>query len=665
MGGTTSIEQNVGKIVSEPTEGHSAIHRHHDFPDRLVDVPFLDKPEIDTPYKVFENTVRLYPKNNSLGERKLLADGKRGEYVFDTYEVTNEKVAALGSAMAHLGLKHESPVGIFSINRVEWVEVLFALWRQGCTCVPLYDTLGSAAVDFILKDANVTTVFVAQDKMKNLLAAIGSGSVVTTIVQFEAVTEEAKKTCSEKGITLVSYQDFMQSGKDNHHEATPSPADSLAYIMYTSGTTGNPKGVLLSNKNILASVSGLRAFGVDIVQTDVYFSYLPLAHSFETVMQLLGLCAGAACGFYQGSVKLLTDDIVTLKPTVFAGVPRVYSRIHDKVRQVISEKSFLVQKLFATAYENQLDNVRQGTRNGMWDTLVFDKAKQALGGRVRLMATGAAPMPAHLHEFLKVVFGCPVMQGYGMTENAAAAVATPANYVSCGTVGVPLPCTEVRLEDVPEMNYTSKDSPNPRGEICLRGPNVFRGYHNAADKTAEALDAEGWLHTGDIGQFLPDGSLQVIDRKKNIFKLAQGEYVAAEELENIFLKSRFCGQLWIYGNSFYVSLIAVIVPNFENLRPWCRENGLPDEPAEAAAHPKVKEMIMKDIERLAKADQVAGFKIPKDIIIEGNVNELGQGFTVENDCLTPTFKLRRPQLQAKYQEQINAMYAKLEPDAQK
>lgn len=277
-------------------------------------------------------------------------------------------------------------------------------------------------------------------------------------------------------------------------------------------------------------------------------SYLPLAHCFETALILLGTLAGGRVGFYQGNVKLLTEDMALCQPTILAGVPRVYSRIYDKVMMAVQEKSWLAQKLVSSAMDAQREYLAQGTRSAFWDTLVLNKIKARLGGRVRIMCTGAAPMPAHIMEFLKVTFGCLVLQGYGLTENAAAAMGTPVDYSANGNVGCPFASCEVKVVDVPEMNYKSTDTPNPRGEVCIRGPIVCKGYYGLPEKTAETIDADGWLHTGDIGQFLPDGALQIIDRKKNIFKLAQGEYVAAEELEGIFGQSVYVNQLWIYGN---------------------------------------------------------------------------------------------------------------------
>jgi long-chain acyl-CoA synthetase len=245
-----------------------------------------------------------------------------------------------------------------------------------------------------------------------------------------------------------------------------------------------------------------------------------------------------------------------------------------------------------------------------------------------------------------------------MTENCASATLQHlADYRS--NVGPPGPATELKLVDVPEMMYTS-DMELPSGEVCTRGGVVFSGYHKNAEATAETLDADGWLHTGDIGRWNADGTLSIIDRKKNIFKLAQGEYVASEKVEMVLGKSKFIGQPWVYGNSYTTQLVAVIAPDFDALRPHAAANGWDvSSDAKLASLPQVRTLLMREINELVKEAKLKGFEVPKAFHVEGSVNELGQGFTIENDCLTPTFKLKRPALQRRYQAQINEMYESL------
>ncbi|EGD75308.1 acyl-CoA synthetase [Salpingoeca rosetta] len=650
---STLIDRVGYQVPNSATETSSPIIRNSKQPNKIISLPFEDEPDVNTLWRIFERATKKFKDNDMLGYRPVNDEGSVGPYTFETYGQVGDEVAKIGSAIAQLNLDPHSTISIFGVNSMGWVKSLLAVWRQGHVCVPLYDTLGAESSKFILRDAKVTTVFCEKAKIDQVLEVVDHCDV-TTVIQFEPVDDEHRAKVPE-GVTLLSLDEFKAQAEKAVPPADISP-DDLAYVMYTSGTTGNPKGVRLSHCNVVTSTAGLLGMNVTIYQHDVYLSYLPLAHIFEAIVEVMCFTGGASIGFYQGNVRLLMDDIQALRPTVFAGVPRVYSRFYDKVTQTVESSGWLKQTLFNFAMGNQLGNVQNGTRNALWDALIFNKTKERLGGRIRLMVSGAAPLPAHIMDFLKVVFCCDVLQGYGMTENAAAACATPLGYARAGTIGEPVPCCEIKLEDVPELEYTSKDKPFPRGEICIRGKNVFHGYHNLPDKTAETL-VDGWLHTGDIGQIVDDGSIQVIDRKKNIFKLAHGEYVAAEELEGIFHRSKYIGQIFVYGDSTQPTLVAIVVPDKETLEPWLREQGIEGDFATATQDPRVNVLLLEEIKREGKAAKLASFKIPKAVHVEGEVNELMQGFTVQNGCLTPTFKLRRPQLKARYLKQINDMYA--------
>ena len=223
------------------------------------------------------------------------------------------------------------------------------------------------------------------------------------------------------------------------------------------------------------------------------------------------------------------------------------------------------------------------------------------------------------------------------------------------SVGSPLPCSEIKLIDVPDMNYTSKDTPNPRGEICLRGPHIFKGYYKEEEKTKEALDKDGWLHTGDIGLWDEKGRLCLVDRKKNIFKLAQGEYVAPEKIESAYVKSKWVGQIFVHGDSFKAFLVAVVIPNDENLLPWCKENGIEGKTLEDVIHnEKVKQHILEDMLKVGKQLDLKSFEQVKDIHLDHRL------FTIENGLLTPTFKLKRHKAREYYNEVIKALVESIE-----
>jgi long-chain acyl-CoA synthetase len=277
-------------------------------------------------------------------------------------------------------------------------------------------------------------------------------------------------------------------------------------------------------------------------------------------------------------------------------------------------------------------------------------------------------------EFLRVVIGAVVLQGYGLTETCAATCVTEEADICLGHVGPPVPCCEVKLEDVPEMGYTKDDKPYPRGEVCVRGPNVFRGYYKNEEATKGAL-VDGWLHTGDVGRWNPNGTLSIIDRKKNIFKLSQGEYIAAEKIETVYAKSPLVGQCWVYGNSYKSFVVSVIVPNAEPLSNICKEKGWWGN--DAADYVVGSSEFCEHFHKVCQGDHKAdinkivfdsikeqnkhlkGFEKVKAIFIESEIDALLTGFTEVNQCMTPTFKLRRPYLLKRYVKHLKEMYTAL------
>ncbi|CEG40512.1 longchainfattyacid ligase [Plasmopara halstedii] len=278
-----------------------------------------------------------------------------------------------------------------------------------------------------------------------------------------------------------------------------------------------------------------------------------------------------------------------------------------------------------------------------------------LGGRVRLIFSGSAPLSTEVKEFLKVVFCCDVLEGYGLSETAAAATVGSADMPLGNHVGTPLMHGQVQLEDVPEMGYTSRDKPRPRGEICLKSPTVFAGYYKEPAKTCEVFDERGWFHTGDIGCWNADGTLGIIDRKKNFFKLSQGEYVAVEKIENIYSRSKYVAQLFAYGDSLQSFLVGILVPDPEVAEAWANERNLSGSDASSAKvinNPEFQKAVLVDMARVAKQANLRGFELVKKVHFHHDP------FSLEQGLITPTFKLKRPQLKAFFEQQIAELYKK-------
>ncbi|CAN0914254.1 Long chain acyl-CoA synthetase 7, peroxisomal [Linum grandiflorum] len=418
---------------------------------------------------------------------------------------------------------------------------------------------------------------------------------------------------------------------------------------------GLDKGVVLTHGNLISSVAGA-SMSIKFCSSDSYLSYLPLAHIYERTNQISSVYYGVAIGFYQGDNLKLMDDLAALRPTIFCSVPRLYNRIYDGITTAVKTSGALKERLFNAAFNSKKQAIMSGRNSSpMWDRLVFNKIKAKLGGRVRFMGSGASPLSPDVMDFLRVCFGCQVLEGYGMTETSCVISIMDEGDNLSGHVGSPNPACEVKLVDVPEMNYTSEDQPYPRGEICVRGPTIFKGYYKDETQTREVIDEDGWLHTGDIGLWLTGGRLKIIDRKKNIFKLAQGEYIAPEKIENVYTKSRFVAQCFIYGDSFNSSLVAIVSVDPDVLTDWwATSQGIKtDDLGQLCNDPRAKAAVLADMDSIGREAQLRGFEFAKAVTL------VPEPFTLENGLLTPTFKIKRPQAKEYFAKAISSMYAEL------
>eukprot|EP00310_Coccolithus_braarudii_P022896 CAMPEP_0183350624 /NCGR_PEP_ID=MMETSP0164_2-20130417/20684_1 /TAXON_ID=221442 /ORGANISM="Coccolithus pelagicus ssp braarudi, Strain PLY182g" /LENGTH=650 /DNA_ID=CAMNT_0025522595 /DNA_START=31 /DNA_END=1983 /DNA_ORIENTATION=- len=609
-------------------------------------------------YSQFARAAKIHPKNDCMGART------DGAFEFESYAVIHANVLEVGSGLAAIGYGHKTHFGMYASNSVGFQTCVLGAFSQGMVCVPIYDTLGENIVQYEVNHAELQVVFAEANKILSVAHVLSACPTLKHVVCFQPLSEvsdEAKAAFGRSACELVDLATLRATGKEKPISPHPPATDDLAFIMYTSGTTGDPKGVMITQKAI--TVGSSWCAGIDLLPTDRYLSFLPLAHIFATVVEHGLLSVGAAIGFFGGNIKFLSDDILALKPTMFCGVPRVYSRFYEKAHQAIAGQKGMVKKLLTHALKSETAAVAAGKKTIWGWVLAKALGKKLHGGNVRVMISGAAPLPGHVHEFLTAACGCAVLEGYGMTENCANATLAAMGDIRKGHVGPPMPTTEVKLVDVPEMNYTTEA--NNSGEVCTKGVVNTLGYYKNEEETAKILEGE-WLHTGDIGRWNPDGTLSIIDRKKNIFKLSQGEYVAAEKIENVLTKSKFISQLWAYGNSFLPFLVCVVTPDYTELEPYAKEHGWHvDDKVALVAKPEAVKLITDEIIKEAKAAKLKSFEVPKAVHLEGTINDLMQGFSIENDCLTPTFKLKRPQLLKKYQAEVDAMYVSLGEDPTK
>ncbi|XP_070790020.1 long-chain-fatty-acid--CoA ligase 6 isoform X4 [Pituophis catenifer annectens] len=566
-----------------------------------------------TMYEVFRRGFNISENGPCLGFRK-----PNQPYQWLSYKEVSERAEALGSGLLQKGCK-SSPnqfIGVFAQNRPEWIISELACYTYSMVVVPLYDTLGPGSIRYIINTADISIVVCDKpEKARVLLEHVerkqttGLKSIIL-MDPFEKDLQERGKRC---GVQIQAMLEVENCGRECWHAPVPPHPEDLSIVCFTSGTTGNPKGAMLTHGNVVADFSG----------------FLKVT---------------------EGDIRLLSDDMKALRPTIFPVVPRLLNRMYDKI---FSQADTPVKRwLLEFAANRKKAEVQSGIvrNNSVWDILFFNKIQANLGGCVRMIVTGAAPASPTVLGFLRAALGCQVYEGYGQTEcTAGCTFTTPGDWTS-GHVGAPLPCNLIKLVDVEELNYFSSKG---EGEICVKGPNVFKGYLKDKERTAEALDKDGWLHTGDIGKWLSNGTLKIIDRKKHIFKLAQGEYIAPEKIENIYIRSEPVSQIYVHGDSLQAFLVGIVVPDAEVMPGWAKKRGFHGTFTELCSNEELKDAIMEDMVQLGKESGLYSFEQVKAVSIHPEM------FTVQNGLLTPTLKARRPELREYFKKQIEDLYSSI------
>uniref|UniRef100_A0A8C6EED6 Long-chain-fatty-acid--CoA ligase n=1 Tax=Moschus moschiferus TaxID=68415 RepID=A0A8C6EED6_MOSMO len=603
-----------------------------------------------TIYEIFQRGLAVSDNGPCLGYRK-----PNQPYRWLSYKQVSDRAEYLGSCLLHKGYKpsQESFVGIFAQNRPEWVISEFACYTYSMVAVPLYDTLGAEAVIYVVNKADIAVVICdTPQKALVLISNVEKGLTpgLKLVILMDPFEDDLKKRGEKCGVEILSLFDAENLGKENFRKPVPPAPEDLSIICFTSGTTGDPKGAILTHENIVSNASAFLKCMEGVFEPnpeDVTISYLPLAHMFERVVQVILYSCGAKVGFFQGDIRLLPDDLRTLKPTLFPAVPRLLNKVYDKVQN--EAKTPLKKFLLNLAVASKFREVKKGIirRDSLWDKLIFGKIQESLGGKIRFLVTGAAPISPPVLTFFRAAMGCLVFEAYGQTEcTAGCTITSPGDWKS-GHVGVPMPCNHVKLEDVPDMNYFAV---NNEGEICIRGTNLFKGYLKDPEKTQEALDKDGWLHTGDIGRWLPNGTLKVIDRKKNIFKLAQGEYIAPEKIENIYIRSSLVSQIFVHGESLQSFLVGVVVPDPDVLPSFAAKIGVKGSVEELCQNQSIKKAILEDMQKIGTEGGLKSFEQVKCIHLHP------EAFSIENGLLTPTLKAKRGDLAKYFGTQIRSLY---------
>ncbi|XP_043913217.1 long-chain-fatty-acid--CoA ligase 4 [Protopterus annectens] len=441
----------------------------------------------------------------------------------------------------------------------------------------------------------------------------------------------------------------------------PSPTD-FAVIMYTSGSTGRPKGVMINHSNLIAGMTGQCDRIPELGPKDTYIGYLPLAHVLELTAEVS--CVAYGCRIGYSSPQTLSDqstkikkgskgDCTVLKPTLMAAVPEIMDRIYKNVMSKVQEMNCIQRMLFKLGYKYKLKQIKHGYDAPLCNKILFKKVKSLLGGNVRMMLSGGAPLSPQTQRFMNVCFCCPVGQGYGLTETCGAGTITDVYDYSTGRVGAPLICCEIKLRDWVEGGYTNRDEPNPRGEILIGGPNVAIGYFQSEGNTKEDFFTENeqrWFCTGDVGEMHSDGCLEIIDRKKDLVKLQAGEYVSLGKVESALKNCSLIDNICAYANSHQSYVISFVVPNQKKLTALAEKRGIKGTWQELCNIPEMETEVLNEIRQEARKLKLERFEIPVKVRLSPDP------WTPETGLVTDAFKLKRKELKNHYLNDIERMY---------
>ncbi|MBI3577796.1 MAG: long-chain fatty acid--CoA ligase [Ignavibacteriales bacterium] len=577
-------------------------------------------------------------------ERPMLMHKVDKQYRNISYSEYRRNVELFALGLASLGVGKEDKIAIIAENRPEWIVADMAIVSLGAVDVPIYPTLTPKQIEFIFNDAKVKLAIVSNPTQLSKVTKIQAD--VKTLQRSIIMNDKGEAD----GKNIISFSKMYELGKE-FEKTHPNllresiakiKSDDLLTIIYTSGTTGNPKGVMLTHHNLVANIKA-SATVIPFGEADTLLSFLPLCHSFE---RMGGYYTAMSCGAtiaYAETVETVRDNLLEVHPTIVTTVPRLFERIHSRMIKQVDNSSPIRQKIFYWAVgvgKQYVKAQKSGSvssllkwQYGLAAKLVFSKLSHRTGGKMRFFVSGGAALPRELGEFFEAV-GIIIIEGYGLTETSPVLCANRLDDYKFGTVGKPIPGVEIKIAG--------------DGEILAKGPNIMKGYFNNPQATEEAIDKEGWFHTGDIGTFDAQGHLMITDRKKHLFVSSGGKNIAPQPIENLFLQSKYIDQFVLIGDG-RMFLSALIVPEFEILKDYAHSVGISfSGDSELVLSSEIRKLYDSEIQKLQKDlpnyERVRRFEL------------LPQALTVENGEITPTLKVKRKVVEQKFSTIIEKMY---------
>ena len=568
---------------------------------------------------------------------------REGRWHAISYADFLDQVHAASAGLLELGLKAADRVAILSENRPEWAITDYACLAARCADVPVYPTLPAKQIEYILRDSGASAVCVSTRKQLDKVQEVRAGLPgIRHVIAFDPGLE---------GTGVLGFEAFLAMGRaargkwpDWRAGALSVTPDDLATLIYTSGTTGEPKGVMLTHGNITSNVV-TSSPELQVTDGDACLSLLPLSHIFERMAgHYLMYDAGVIIN-YAESIEAVAKNLVEIRPTICCAVPRLYEKIYAGALEAVSAGPALKKKIFFWAKrvgEEWAERRLAGKvipidlkfARAVADRVVFRKIRARVGGRLRFFISGGAPLSPEIAKFFYAA-GVPILEGYGLTETSPVISVNTLDRLKIGTVGQPLPGVEVKIAE--------------DGEILTRGPHVMKGYYNKPDATREAIDSDGWFHTGDIGMLDAEGYLRITDRKKDLIVTAGGKKVAPQPIEGLLKLNKFVSSAVMLGDRRKFP-IALLVPNFDRLEGWAREQGLAwNSREELVRLPQVEQHMAAEARRNLR--DLAQFEVPKKFLV------LAREFSIEGGELTPKLSVRRKVVEDHYADRIEALYA--------
>jgi len=654
MGGFNSKPIPAGTFSSNATgevvDSYS-IRRHPKYADGFLQLPS----DLQNAQVLYLRSMEKFRDREYIGSRKVVNGERQSYFTFMKYGEADRFSRSFGSGLRKLGVMNRSMVCVFAENRPEWVLTMGSSYLFGFVMVALYDTFTTEALEFSIKNSQASFILVSRKNLSSLIKVSDE-----TLRQFRVVVsyddlnmEEdlaAKEKLSELGVQTYDFRTVCEMGNPEEMDFAKIDPEQLLYICYSSGTTGFPKGVMISHRCFITNLLGICNEGSEET-FQRHLCYLPLSHVFERMCTSCALYYGGKVGTFSGNVALLTQDLAALRPTVMIVVPRVLQRINEGIQSKLREGGALTRFVFKAAWHGKNFCLKREMGTFVFDAIVFNKIKRMFGGCITQIVNGGAALPADIHELMQVILGTPIRPGYGLSEGGSGNVLNPLKlqHIKYGTSGYPLSNVELRILKVPEF-----DDPGV-GEILMGGSGLCSGYLNDPEATNNLFtdSTHTWIHTGDIGKWDDDNSLVVVDRMRSIFKLNQGEYVAGDLLATYFEAAPLVSNIFVYGDSTRQYLIGIVIPNINSVKRLYNKPNMTNEEFEQYCNSQeLEEAIMLQLTNIAKEKKLLGYQ---KVIAIKCVNDQ---WTVENGILSPTFKPKRKVLTARYSTLIDELYSK-------